>query len=58
MVNEDRDTTIRTILRKPRFFLNVLADVDALVHVVRFAVRFLQFLENDGSLVTYYLQSV
>lgn len=51
MVNDSRDTTIGVDLDEPGFFLNILADVNALKYVF-LAVRFLQLLEDDRGFVT------
>jgi len=51
VVNNGGDSTIWREFREPRFFLNVLADIDTLPHVV-LAICCLQLLQNNRSLVS------
>lgn len=51
MIHEYWNATVWSKLGEPRLLLNVLHDVDALVLIV-FAVRGLQLLQDNGSLVT------
>lgn len=52
MVNEDWNAAVWTFLREPGLFLDVLANVDGLVDVIRLSVRLFQLFEDYACLVS------
>ena len=51
--DEDGDASVRALLCKPRLFLDVLANVDALEDVVGLSVGLFELFEDDGGLVAW-----
>lgn len=51
MIDDSRNAAVGRIFREPRFFLDVLADVDALPDVV-FSVRGFELFEHNAGFVS------
>lgn len=52
VIDKDGNPAIGAFLREPRLFLNILANVDRLIDIVRLPIRLFQFFEDDARFVT------